>query len=68
MFKALEGFTFCALQQRPRRWRGFAFSSEEASGKLIYFANPDNPMGSWWDASYVESMIKSVPEGSADSR
>ena len=21
-------------------------------------------MGSWWDAGYVESMIKSLPEGS----
>ena len=32
--------------------------------KLVYFANPDNPMGSWWDADYVGSIIKSVPEGS----
>ena len=39
-------------------------AAKKHQAKLIYFANPDNPMGSWWDAGYVESMIKSVPEGS----
>ncbi|MBT6728895.1 MAG: pyridoxal phosphate-dependent aminotransferase [Deltaproteobacteria bacterium] len=39
-------------------------AAQKNEAKLIYFANPDNPMGSWWDADYVESMIKSVPEGS----
>ena len=39
-------------------------AAKKYQAKLIYFANPDNPMGSWWDAGYVESMIKSVPEGS----
>ena len=31
--------------------------------RLIYFANPDNPMGSWWDAATVQRMIDGVPEG-----
>ena len=31
--------------------------------KLIYFANPDNPMGSWHPAGTVERMISQVPEG-----
>lgn len=31
--------------------------------KVIYFANPDNPMGSWHNAEYVERMIASVPQG-----
>ena len=40
----------------------------EAAGlhhpKLIYFANPDNPMGTWWSASAVEAMVEQTPEGS----
>ncbi|WP_421693510.1 pyridoxal phosphate-dependent aminotransferase [Aestuariivirga sp.] len=31
--------------------------------RLIYFANPDNPMGSWWKAGAVEGMIADLPEG-----
>ena len=31
--------------------------------RLIYFANPDNPMGSWWDAASVQRMIDTVPDG-----
>jgi histidinol-phosphate aminotransferase len=31
--------------------------------KLIYFANPDNPMGSWWPAADVQRMIDGVPDG-----
>jgi len=39
-------------------------AAQKNEAKLIYFANPDNPMGSWWNAGYVESMIQAVPEGS----
>ena len=31
--------------------------------KLIYLANPDNPMGSWHRASVIEAMIAQVPDG-----
>lgn len=31
--------------------------------RLIYFANPDNPMGSWWPAAAVDRMIASLPPG-----
>jgi histidinol-phosphate aminotransferase len=31
--------------------------------RLIYFANPDNPMGSWWDAATVQRMIDDTPDG-----
>jgi histidinol-phosphate aminotransferase len=31
--------------------------------RLIYFANPDNPMGSWWNAAEVERMIAALPAG-----
>ncbi len=30
---------------------------------LIYFANPDNPMGTWHDAAAVQAMIEAVPDG-----
>jgi histidinol-phosphate aminotransferase len=30
--------------------------------KLVYFANPDNPMGSWWPAADVQQLIDGVPE------
>ena len=35
----------------------------EVGAKLIYFANPDNPMGSMHDAATVERMITQVPDG-----
>lgn len=31
--------------------------------KLIYLANPDNPMGSWHPAEVIQRMIEAVPEG-----
>ncbi len=31
--------------------------------KLVYIANPDNPMGTWHDAARIEAMIESVPDG-----
>jgi histidinol-phosphate aminotransferase len=30
---------------------------------LIYFANPDSPMGSWWPAADVQRLIDGVPDG-----
>jgi histidinol-phosphate aminotransferase len=29
---------------------------------LVYFANPDNPMGSWWEADNVVAFAKALPE------
>ena len=29
--------------------------------RLLYFANPDNPMGSWWQAEEVSRMIEGLP-------
>lgn len=37
--------------------------AERVGAPLIYFANPDNPMGSWHDAGTVQSMIDAIPEG-----
>lgn len=35
----------------------------ELGASLIYLSNPDNPMGSWHDASTVQAMIDAVPPG-----
>jgi histidinol-phosphate aminotransferase len=32
--------------------------------KLVYLANPDNPMGTWWQADVVEAMVERIPNGS----
>ena len=37
-----------------------AARSERA--KMIYLANPDNPMGSWHDAARIEEMIAALPD------
>ena len=35
----------------------------EVGAKLIYIANPDNPMGSWHSAGVMQDMISRLPEG-----
>jgi len=35
----------------------------ETHAKLIYFANPDNPMGSWWEGARVAAALDDLPEG-----
>ncbi|TMJ38394.1 MAG: pyridoxal phosphate-dependent aminotransferase [Alphaproteobacteria bacterium] len=32
------------------------------TARLIFFANPDNPMGSWWSADAVAELIGKIPE------
>ena len=34
------------------------------NARLIYFANPDNPMGSWWPADRVDDFIAELPADS----
>ncbi len=37
--------------------------ARETGAKLLYFANPDNPMGSWHPAATVQRLIDRTPEG-----
>jgi len=37
--------------------------ARETDAKLIYFANPDNPMGTFHAPSVVEDMVEHLPEG-----
>lgn len=38
-------------------------TAAEVGAKLVYFANPDNPMGTWHGAETVKAMIDAVPAG-----
>lgn len=38
--------------------------AKREAARLIFFANPDNPMASWWDAAEVQRLIDHVPEDS----
>ncbi|MDO6588823.1 pyridoxal phosphate-dependent aminotransferase [Loktanella sp. D2R18] len=38
--------------------------AREVDAKLIYIANPDNPMGTWHSADVIDRMIDDVPDGS----
>jgi histidinol-phosphate aminotransferase len=38
-------------------------AAKEEDASLVYFANPDNPMGSWHDASRVQRFIDDLPAG-----
>ncbi|MEN2495122.1 MAG: Histidinol-phosphate aminotransferase [Hyphomicrobiaceae bacterium hypho_1] len=37
--------------------------AEKFKAKMLYFSNPDNPMGTWWEASEIKMMIRNLPEG-----
>lgn len=37
--------------------------ARESDAKLIYLANPDNPMGTWHEGSVIEDMADNLPEG-----
>lgn len=38
-------------------------AARREDARLIYFANPDNPMGSWWREADVARLIAGVPSG-----
>lgn len=37
--------------------------ARETNAKMVYLANPDNPMGTWHSADVVQKMIDNVPSG-----
>ena len=37
--------------------------ARETGAKLVYIANPDNPMGTWHGAERLQAMIEAVPDG-----
>ena len=43
--------------------QALAETARREDAKLVYFANPDNPMGSWWGNVDVQRLIESLPGG-----
>ncbi|MCJ8053409.1 pyridoxal phosphate-dependent aminotransferase [Shinella curvata] len=41
---------------------GLLEAVKRENAPLVYFANPDNPMGSWWDADSVVTFARALPE------
>lgn len=39
------------------------YRAREVEAKLVYLANPDNPMGSWHGAEVIRGAIEQVPAG-----
>ena len=33
------------------------------NAKILYVSNPNNPMGSWWDAAAISAVIAELPSG-----
>lgn len=40
-----------------------AAKARETGAKLVYIANPDNPMGSWHEGRVIVAMLDNLPEG-----
>lgn len=40
---------------------GLIEAARRENAPLAYFANPDNPMGSWWEAGEVTRLIEALP-------
>ncbi|WP_457582695.1 pyridoxal phosphate-dependent aminotransferase [Ensifer canadensis] len=41
---------------------GLLAAVKKENAPLVYFANPDNPMGSWWDAERIVEFARALPE------
>lgn len=42
---------------------GLSEKAHETRASLVFLANPDNPMGTWWPAADVKQMIEGLPAG-----
>ncbi|MCO5146439.1 MAG: pyridoxal phosphate-dependent aminotransferase [Aquamicrobium sp.] len=41
---------------------GLLAAVRRENAPLLYLANPDNPMGTWWEASEISRLIEALPE------
>lgn len=37
-------------------------ATRREAAPLVYFANPDNPMGTWWEAATIERLVATMPD------
>ncbi len=42
---------------------GLLGAARQNNAAILYLANPDNPMGSWWPAAEIERLSVSLPPG-----
>ncbi|NSX54247.1 pyridoxal phosphate-dependent aminotransferase [Parasulfitobacter algicola] len=56
----LHKVPYCDDHEDPN---GLIAMAAKTGAKLIYLANPDNPMGSWHNAQTLEKMIEKLPGG-----
>lgn len=38
-----------------------AAESAKSNTRIVYLANPDNPMGTWWSAAEIEKFVDAIP-------
>ncbi len=38
-------------------------ASRRTDAPIVYLSNPNNPMGTWWDAAEIDRMVNDLPEG-----
>ncbi|WP_347137698.1 pyridoxal phosphate-dependent aminotransferase [Paracoccus sp. SSK6] len=43
--------------------QALADRARQVGPRLVYLANPDNPMGSWHDGAVIQAMLDHLPEG-----
>ncbi len=41
---------------------GLADAVRRERARVVYLSNPDNPMGTWWQAADVEAFVAAIPE------
>lgn len=42
--------------------QGLADAALRENAPLVYLSNPDNPMGTWWEAAEISRLIEALPE------
>ena len=42
--------------------QGLADAARRENAPLVYLSNPDNPMGTWWEAAEISRLIEALPE------
>ena len=59
------GGTLCKVPYRDDRedLPALIARAHEVGAKLIYFANPDNPMGTWVPGAQIVAALNSLPDG-----
>jgi histidinol-phosphate aminotransferase len=43
---------------------GLLAAARRENAPLVYLSNPDNPMGSWWEADEINRFVEALPETS----